>query len=102
MARGFVTVDKLYLSGQLRLSGNLSKGFEIRYLLSPAKQRHKNARSTPSSRTRFIPAMFFTACVSASRFSDGASSRSTTETAMFPRERLTRSEMFSPNPATRR
>ena len=32
MARGFV-------SGQLRLSGNLSKGFEIRYLLSPAKQR---------------------------------------------------------------
>ena len=39
MARGFVTVDKLYLSGQLRLSGNLSKGFEIRYLLSPAKQR---------------------------------------------------------------
>ena len=39
MARGLVTVDKLYLSGQLRLSGNLSKGFEIRYLLSPAKQR---------------------------------------------------------------
>ena len=38
MARGLVTVDKLYLSGQLRLSGNLSKGFEIRYLLSPAKK----------------------------------------------------------------
>lgn len=37
MARGLVTVDKLYLSGQLRLRGNLSKGFEIRYLLSPAK-----------------------------------------------------------------
>lgn len=37
MARGFVTVDKLYLSGQLRLSGNLSKGFEIRRLLAPGK-----------------------------------------------------------------
>lgn len=37
MARGFVTVDKLYLNGQLKLSGNLSKGFEIRYLLSPGK-----------------------------------------------------------------
>lgn len=37
MARGFVTVDKLFLSGQLRLSGNLSKGFEIRRLLSPGK-----------------------------------------------------------------
>ena len=37
MARGFVTTDKLYLSGQLRLSGNLSKGFEIRRLLTPSR-----------------------------------------------------------------
>lgn len=37
MARGFVTTDKLYLTGQLRLSGNLSKGFEARYLLTPGK-----------------------------------------------------------------
>ncbi|MBQ4608440.1 MAG: glycogen/starch synthase, partial [Clostridia bacterium] len=35
MARGFVTTDKLYLSGQLRFGGNLSKGFEIRRLLTP-------------------------------------------------------------------
>ena len=37
MARGIVTTDKLYLSGQIKLSGNLSKGFEIRHLLSPGK-----------------------------------------------------------------
>ena len=37
MARGFVTTDKLYMSGQLRIEGNLSKGFEIRHLLSPSK-----------------------------------------------------------------
>lgn len=37
MARGFVTADKLFLNGQLRLSGNLSKGFEIRRLLSPGR-----------------------------------------------------------------
>ena len=63
---------------------------------SHMKDGVKPPAQTPSSRTRFIPAMFFTACVSASRFSDGASSKSTTETAMFPRERLTRSEIFSP------
>ena len=34
MARGFVTTDKLFLSGQLKLSGNLAKGFEVRYLLT--------------------------------------------------------------------
>ena len=39
MARGFVTTDKLYLSGQLRFSGNLSKGFEIRRLLTPTRIR---------------------------------------------------------------
>lgn len=38
MARGLTTVDKLFLSGQLRLHGNLSKGFEIRHLLSPSKR----------------------------------------------------------------
>ena len=37
MARGFVTTDKLYLSGQLRFGGNLSKGFEIRRLLTPTR-----------------------------------------------------------------
>ena len=39
MARGLVTVDKLFLSGQLRLNGNLSKGFEIRYLLAPGRKQ---------------------------------------------------------------
>ncbi len=37
MARGMVTVDKLFLSGQLRLKGNIAKAFEIRRLLSPGK-----------------------------------------------------------------
>ena len=37
MARGFATTDKLFLNGQLKLSGNLSKGFEIRNLLTPGK-----------------------------------------------------------------
>ena len=37
MARGFVTTDKLFLNGQLKLSGNLSKGFEIRNLLTPGR-----------------------------------------------------------------
>ena len=37
MARGFVTTDKLFLSGQMRLSGNLSKGFEVRTLLTPGR-----------------------------------------------------------------
>ncbi len=39
MARGLMTVDKLYLSGRLRINGNLSKGFEIRYLLCPSKRK---------------------------------------------------------------
>ncbi len=37
MARGLVTTDKLFLNGQLKLTGNLSKGFEIRKLLAPCK-----------------------------------------------------------------
>ena len=37
MARGLVTADKLYINGQLKLSGNLSKGFEIRHMLTPGK-----------------------------------------------------------------
>ena len=39
MGRGFVTMEKLYLNGQLRFSGNLSKGFEIRRLLFPTQSR---------------------------------------------------------------
>ena len=39
MGRGFVTMEKLYLNGQLRFSGNLSKGFEIRRLLFPTQNR---------------------------------------------------------------
>ena len=35
MARGLVPVGKLYLNGQLKITGNLTKGFEIRKLLSP-------------------------------------------------------------------
>ena len=41
MARGFVTTDKLYLSGQLRLSGNIAKGFEVRKLLAPPRSSLK-------------------------------------------------------------
>ncbi|MBQ7825480.1 MAG: glycosyltransferase, partial [Clostridia bacterium] len=37
MARGFVTTDKLFLAGHLKLSGNLAKGFEVRYLLTPGR-----------------------------------------------------------------
>ncbi len=37
MARGLMSTDKLFLNGQLKISGNLSKGFEIRKLLSPGK-----------------------------------------------------------------
>ena len=37
MARGFVTTDKLFLAGHLKLSGNLAKGFEARYLLTPGR-----------------------------------------------------------------
>lgn len=37
MGRGFVTTDKLFLNGQLKLSGNLSKGFEIRNILTPGQ-----------------------------------------------------------------
>jgi len=37
MARGLVTAGKLYINGQLKLTGNLSKAFEIRRMLSPGK-----------------------------------------------------------------
>jgi len=37
MARGIVKTGKLYMNGQLRITGNLVKGFEIRNLLAPAK-----------------------------------------------------------------
>ena len=33
MARGEISFDKLFLSGQIRVDGNLSKGTEIRNLL---------------------------------------------------------------------
>ncbi|MDO5376830.1 MAG: glycogen/starch synthase [Clostridia bacterium] len=37
MARGIVKTGKLYMNGQLRITGNLVKGFEIRNLLAPGK-----------------------------------------------------------------
>ena len=37
MARGLVSVDKLFLNGQLKIGGNLTKGYEFRKLLSPGK-----------------------------------------------------------------
>ena len=37
MARGFTTADKLYMNGQLKITGNLAKGFAIRKLLAPVK-----------------------------------------------------------------
>ncbi len=36
MARGKVSVDKLYMNGQLKVEGNVSKGAELRKLLRPA------------------------------------------------------------------
>ena len=33
MAKGEISFDKLFLSGQIRVDGNLSKGTEIRNLL---------------------------------------------------------------------
>lgn len=37
MSRGIVKTGKLYMNGQLRITGNLVKGFEIRNLLAPSK-----------------------------------------------------------------
>ena len=37
MAAGKVSTDKLFLNGQLKISGNLSKGYEMRNLLTPKK-----------------------------------------------------------------
>ena len=37
MARGLVSAGKLYRNGQLRIEGSLSKGFEIRHMLTPGK-----------------------------------------------------------------
>jgi len=31
-------MDKLFLNGQLKFSGNLAKGYEFREMLSPAKE----------------------------------------------------------------
>ena len=38
MAQGTVSVDKLFMSGQLQIEGNMAKGVEIRNLLSPQKR----------------------------------------------------------------
>ena len=37
VAAGKVSVDTLFLNGQLKISGNLSKGYAIRNLLAPAR-----------------------------------------------------------------
>ena len=37
MARGLTTAGKLYINGQLKITGNLVKGFEIRKLLEPGR-----------------------------------------------------------------
>ncbi|MBO5657697.1 MAG: glycogen/starch synthase [Agathobacter sp.] len=37
IAAGKVSVDKLFLNGQLKISGNLSKGYEMRTVLAPIK-----------------------------------------------------------------
>ena len=46
LAAGKVSVDTLYLNGQLKISGNLSKGYAIRNLLAPAKW----AKETPAKK----------------------------------------------------
>lgn len=37
MANGTVNADKLYVNGQLKVEGNISKGAEMRYLLGKNK-----------------------------------------------------------------
>ncbi|MDD6159601.1 MAG: glycogen/starch synthase [Oscillospiraceae bacterium] len=39
MAEGRASVDKLYLSGQVKITGNLAKGIQIRNLLAPASAK---------------------------------------------------------------
>ena len=65
LAAGKVTVDSLYLNGQLKIFGNLSKGYAIRNLLAPAKwakpvatenaeepapKKAKTAKTTPATK----------------------------------------------------
>ena len=39
MANGDLSADRLFISGQLKISGNISKGAELRRLLTPPKKR---------------------------------------------------------------
>jgi starch synthase len=41
MVRGEVSMGKLYMSGQLKIQGNLSKGFEIKHLLTPEDRKNR-------------------------------------------------------------
>ena len=44
MADGTVSADKLFMNGQLRVEGNVSKGAELRRLLAPLRRNGKTAR----------------------------------------------------------
>ena len=37
MANGTVSADKLFVNGQMKVDGNISKGAEMRYLLGKGK-----------------------------------------------------------------
>ncbi len=48
MAAGKLTCDYLFLSGQLKISGNLSKGYSVRTLLTPQKPKRKQKPAVES------------------------------------------------------
>ena len=43
MATGDLNADRLFMSGQMKVTGNISKGAELRRLLMPHKQRQNRS-----------------------------------------------------------
>lgn len=39
MAKGTISFDKLYMTGQLKIAGNLSKGMELRPMLTAPEKK---------------------------------------------------------------
>jgi putative sterol carrier protein len=58
IAAGKISVDTLFLNGQLKIAGNLSKGYAIRNLLAPArwnKTAPAETETTPASKKKASP-----------------------------------------------